>query len=58
MNGNVIFCLLATFWCAYENVYNPPATHAGLVIMRTAGTVNGIAGIIGCLLEMVANKGE
>ena len=52
MKGNTIFCVLATIWCAYENVYDPPATHLGLMIMRTCGCINGIAGIMGCLFEM------
>ena len=58
MNGNVIFCLVATIWCAYTNVYDPPPTHAGLMVLRAAGCFNGVAAIMGCLLEMAANKGK
>ncbi len=56
MNANVIFCLLVTIWCAYENVYEPPPTHAGLMIIRATGCINGVAAIMGCLLQMMTKK--
>jgi hypothetical protein len=49
---SIIFCIFGTIWCAYENVYDPPATYAGLMAMRACGCINGIGGIVGCLMTM------
>jgi hypothetical protein len=45
----MLICAGLTLWMAYEFVYNPPANYEQLIMVRTLGTINGVAAIIGCL---------